>query len=104
MSDPAREILAEAGRYIAENGHHKGSMYSEDEVPEPPACAIGAIHSAAGFGSRGHHYVGAVELLTEELHGSLSFPWDGSTIAQWNDHPSTSAEDVILTLKRLGNE
>lgn len=104
MSEPARKVLAEAGKYIAENGHHKGSMYSEDEVPDPPACAIGAIHKVAGFGTRGHYYTGAVALLTEELCGSQDNPWDGSAIAQWNDHPNTSAEDVILTLKRLGHE
>ena len=92
----ARAVLRDAAEYIAEHGHAKGRFGG---VNDEPACAIGALVGAAGSRNAAR---AAMDIVSRSLGATRSYA--PAYITAWNDDPATSAEDVILTLKRLGNE
>jgi hypothetical protein len=103
-----REALRAASEYIAKNGHHKGSLYSYEgrSDQEPAACALGAIRqvtAVCGYYT-GDEYYSAVRRLTLHLMGAGHCGVGGEIIPKWNDAPETTAEEVILTLKRAAEE
>jgi hypothetical protein len=121
------ELLLKAAEDQAERGHHKGTYYKGDvgdpagQDREAPACAYGSLtraatngemadysHLAASFARReAAVLIGqAARLLADSLvrdRQSLNTfdPFD--VITRFNDHRSTTAEDVILAFKRAAH-
>ncbi|MFD8117045.1 DUF6197 family protein [Streptomyces microflavus] len=110
-----RDCFRKAAEYISEHGHYKGdyfkpewsglkpSLISIDDSPlrppaldddglTPPACAMGALHKVD---SSGWASFAAITALSNRL---------GCGVSSWNDDPATTAEDVILELKRAADE
>lgn len=110
MSDTdaqARALLGSAAAYISEHGHHKGAMFANEPSPAP-ACAIGSLVACGadmGMGLPDSAFSRAQHLLTNKITESYGgSEWEINAIADWNDDPATTAEDVILTMKRLAHE
>lgn len=110
----ARGTLADAATYIAENGHHKEGLFdlgmidAEDAPPGDvlPACALGAIMQSkpVSFDSLNIE-LRAIKILADAVAAADSGRrTPAGQVAEWNDAPERTAEDVILTLKRLGHE
>lgn len=105
MSDlevQARTALRKGAEYIAENGHYKKGFFPpdgrtfEDKIAEGyPACALGAVFATRGQMDDVFHL--AREILLASLDGY-------ETIGDWNDEEDRIAEEVILQMKRVGNE
>lgn len=114
----SNELLLKAADYIARNGHYKGAFHHGGMSMPPgdlhdfarPSCVLGAMRVVAGreginwtFAS----FVRAEKLLCEELgYDDYMREVEGETVAVvplWNDDPSTTAEDVILTMKRAAH-
>ncbi|MGW6255449.1 DUF6197 family protein [Streptomyces sp. NPDC055085] len=96
LSEADKAICRGAAQHIAEKGWHQGGYFADGDGAswERPACMLGAIAVVDdvvwGFGRWQN-------ILRPHLP-------DGFTQAhEWNDHPSTTAEDVILFLKELGS-
>ena len=96
------ELLLKAADDIAENGHHKGSYFA-GEGRTGAACALGALDRAAWGATRGVRYSYATERVLSEAIGLLVKQCGSGLIPRWNDAPGTTAEDVILTLKKAAN-
>lgn len=105
------EILRKASEYIAEHGHHKESFTKPDGTLTPPACAMGAITIACnGQGWLSQDVCTLIEESRTQLaqhlirEGQSGAGEPFQVIAVWNDYKRTSAEDVILALKRAADE
>lgn len=106
-----QEVLVKAAAAIAEHGHIKGGYGSIHSG----FCAVGAIRYAACGGtllSKVHdanadEVVQAAELLlVEELEGSGEYRWAPSVevvVPLFNDANATTAEDVMLMMKRAAH-
>lgn len=95
------EILLKAADDIATNGHYKGNYFAGGDRANGPACALGAIDRATyGRGLRTDFHPSP--LLASALH-LLAKEIGVSNIADWNDAPETTAEDVILAMKRAAH-
>lgn len=106
---PEENLLA-AANYLSEHGHHKEAYFEgmgcapldvsseglakgdREKYNGRPACAMGALYITAENYSV---LMEAAEMLNRAIPDSGSFSVPG-----WNDMRSTSAEDVILTMKR----
>lgn len=110
----SRELLIGAAEYISENGHTKDTYFGsrapgdgyldfEEAVDRKlPACARGAINAARIL--KGKASVASI-FAAEHLLSESILPGPGLiNIARWNDNPETSAEDVILALKKAGTD
>ena len=89
------EILIKAAELIAERGHCKGELYDNDGR----LCMMGAMEMATfgkTFGTTGNDY--ALETAIEKVLDEVD-----QSIPHFNDHPATTAEDAILTLKRAAH-
>ena len=118
MSDnmTPEEILLAAAEDQAKHGNTKGSFYKADVggLPplswrEQPACALGSIARVSGKVTT----AGYVEESTLDREvvirlantivrhtGLWNKCYPGAVISGFNDDPSTTAEDVILMMKR----
>jgi hypothetical protein len=101
MTDPARQLLADAANYIVEHGWTQKHMRDACGA----VCALGAIHHVpvttrdpADVTAISHLRFIAEMMLSEHpaVQGDVS-------IAHWNDHPDRTAEDVILTFREAAN-
>lgn len=96
-----RQALRAAAEYISEHGWCQGATFEGDLGQwmalrtTPPACALGALSIGTGQGFRYEMFFSARKLLAK----AAGLP-NGSAIPSWNDHPSQTAEDVILALKQ----
>ena len=90
------EILAKAAELLSERGHCKGEL----QDPSGRLCMMGALLTAA---------FGAVRFV-HTLHVSPNFTAYQTALLRlgevtlYNDHPTTTAEDAILTLKRAAHD
>lgn len=108
-----KQACRDAAEYIAEHGHCKGSYYywadiSFDTIAKnpqynPPACALGAIAKVTGqnVDDVRREYS---EPLGRMVGDKASYCGSGFGIQVFNDREETSAEDVILALKRFGED
>lgn len=112
-----KELLAKAAETMSKAGMAKKS-YCQDALPNSPVCAYGALTRAAtcgrtadyseiGFHATTEHIKRlidqAAELLAREINGSTS-PDEFATITNFNDRESTTAEDMVLHMKRAAND
>lgn len=93
MRKAAQETLKAAAEYISEHGWTQGEMSARDGS----VCAAGAIAAVSGYDNGRSAARGA-------FSGYLYHTEGWSSIADWNDQPDRTAEDVILTLKRAAEE
>lgn len=95
LADSAADLLDAAAHHIETYGHGKGRFV--DALGR--TCALGAItHQGEGMGT----YVRrrAVGALRETItHQETTIPW-AKGIAEWNDSPDTTADDVITTMQK----
>lgn len=97
MSIETAAILDEAADIIERNGHCKGFYYETtvDLAPaECPVCPLGAIGLA----------MGATNPKTDRAFGSpaevaLERYLDVATVADWNDDPDRTVDEVIAALR-----
>jgi hypothetical protein len=107
-----REILQAASAYISENGHNKGALYSWDGKlagQKPAACALGAIRSVLDDSDILNYFPAAMRLADYLKRECLTGPdWQqqnpSALVPAWNDRWETSAEEVILALKKAAEE
>ncbi|PRH79361.1 hypothetical protein C6N75_09765 [Streptomyces solincola] len=100
--EDVRANFRQAAEYISEHGHYKGGYFEGGLDPvvvvpsylTPAACAMGALAKVAA-GERSFVSESAVGYLDRRL---------GIPVGEWNDRPETTAEDVILELKRAADE
>lgn len=120
----AAELLERAAEILAERGHHKGGYVAMDS---PKVCAAGAVNTAwcehyrplrdrhdwpmppviAPSREAEDVHVAMLDRLHHAIYGGDGRRingWDVAEIASWNDLPETSAEDVILALKRAAGD
>ncbi|OII61166.1 hypothetical protein BJP40_06465 [Streptomyces sp. CC53] len=112
--DTVRQILRDAADYIAEHGHCKGRLESwSPDADLPAVCALGALrrtglrHGIAAYGA-------AVGQLADHLRSRdddprIPYAWkrwvdSAQLIPIYNDHEATTAEDVILAMKRAAED
>jgi len=110
-NDDPRELLKAASEYMAENGHIKRASFKygvpvkditdaqEMRAKGVPSCALGSIEGAWWRRGGCDSYMAmseATNIMTDWVRGNTGF----TNIPSWNDHPDTTAEDVILALKR----
>lgn len=97
MSATPQDVLREAARILMRDGWTQGEV----GTPGGTKCAVGAIKAACGV----HLYdwsdtaVAAADLLQNWVDPRGSY-----RVADWNDAPERTAEDVILALKRAAEE
>lgn len=97
MNTETADILDEAANVIERNGHCKGFYYdlSVDLPPaECPVCPLGAINLAMGNPNP----------KTDRVFGSpaevaMERYLDAASVADWNDDPDRTAEQVIAALR-----
>jgi hypothetical protein len=82
--------LKAAAEYISEHGWTQGMMREKDGS----VCAAGALLVVSGSESAGR----------EAFTGYLYHTGGWVNVADWNDQPDRTAEEVILTLKRAAEE
>jgi hypothetical protein len=116
------ETLLKAAEDIGEHGHNKQTYFGGNgHWSQGPACAFGAIARTQperymrAIGNGGFvlneevEKSAAAKLLAEQIrrdYPDLIPNNDGAdflAVIQYNDHPSTSAEDVILTMKKAAH-
>ncbi|MFD8117052.1 DUF6197 family protein [Streptomyces microflavus] len=108
----ARKNLELAAEYISKHGWHQGDYYSYRAtdaerlgIPaesHPPACALGAIFATAPDRNRaGMRTVPLVAMNALAKSLGLGVP---GLIGVWNDDLNTTAEDVILALKKAATK
>jgi hypothetical protein len=85
-----QETLKAAAEYISEHGWTQGMMREKDGS----VCAAGALLAVSGYESAGR----------EAFTGYLYHTGGWVNVADWNDQPDRTAEEVILTLKRAAEE
>jgi hypothetical protein len=88
--EQAAQVAEKAAELIAERGHCKGRYESADGS----LCAVGALRTAQGIMK-----MWTAGLATQTLNRRV-----GIAAVTWNDWDSTTAEDVILELKRTAEE
>lgn len=113
-------ILEKAAAYIAEHGWVQGENFADEEEEDwvwervqeftPAACALGAIYAVSDTDPDEVGVTEEVRDARERLSGFInSAPVTRvgvfsktavDVIADWNDAPGRTAEDVILTLRR----
>lgn len=112
----AQKILADAAVYIAENGWHQGGSFageSEDidfnwteiAATMPAACALGGIYFASNrypFEDMARARCAlAVVIEGTPMPDNLAGTSRAScVVAEFNDRDTTSAEDVLLMMKK----
>lgn len=97
-------IFEKAAEVLMKDGHCKDVTLDEDGS----RCAIGALMKANNWEEG---YMDAASDAAAELYRRGAFvPLAGKTdpslhpLAQWNDAPATTGEDVILLFKELSAE
>jgi hypothetical protein len=93
------QTLQQAADLIAQRGHHKGDYICGDTGA---VCALGAIQLAA-YGFTLSLFGGTCPPATTDLTLEVTRLLEaevGDNVPTWNDHPDTTAEDVILALKK----
>lgn len=110
------DILEGAIEVIERDGWHQGNPYpvrgstiaDMEASKKGPVCAIGAASRAyCGHANSGYvamsarrasldAYREAVERMADAL--------DGGSVAEFNDRPTTTKEDVVLMMKRAAHE
>lgn len=105
------EVLLKAADEIARYGLHKGN-YALREDPDSPVCALGGIKRAVygsvyGFAVDEKMSVeGAAVLKLENSIKKQGYEPECKQLAvipMWNDEPETTAEDVILAMKKAAH-
>lgn len=76
-----RRALLEGADYIERNGHCKNDYY-KGSGPLPKVCALGSLLQVGNI-SAGIHLERFI----------------GKNVGTWNDHPNTTAEQVIQTMR-----
>lgn len=108
-----QELLTKAAEDVATHGHWKGT-FSQSGVPDniAPACIYGALTRAATGTTTCYDTADlvvwtvnpliqqAADLLAKSI-GRDRDTW--YTVTQFNDADSTTAEDVILAMKRAAH-
>lgn len=113
------ETLIAAAEDMAKYGQAKETFFDSKPMPNgrydwktAPACAMGSLARVSG-GVQGEGIVndvqdgGAVHLLAEQIRRDGLMPEyadDYQAVTGFNDRDSTSAEDMILTMKRAAGE
>jgi hypothetical protein len=108
VNKEAQELLRKAADYMAEHGHTKGAFVDEGTGR---VCADGAIQAAGDWVSINGISVmeSARRLLANQVREDLgrdpvSDPVSAGVVQEviwdYNDRDETTAEDVILALKR----
>lgn len=116
MNDNVRDILRDSAEYIAEHGWVQGQSFegeSEDvdfswtriAATTPGACALGSIYYISNrfqFEDMARARIAlAATIEGVPPTGSLVQTSIASgVVAEWNDRPERSAEDVILMMKK----
>lgn len=108
LTKPAQELLHLAAEIAGKLGHHKNSMTRErwtdvvsGRAVPTACCTLGAIGLAAlkvtcdGFTER---------RAIDRLHDYLRPRPDFESIAEWNDRPETTREDVVAALIAAAQE
>lgn len=96
-------IFEKAAEVLMKDGHCKYTTLEEDGS----RCAIGALMKANDWQAG---YMEAAARAADKLKERGFVPGrDGMDptlhpLAQWNDAPATTGEDVILLFKELGSE
>lgn len=93
------DALDQAADYVRHNGHHKGSLYGAQVGDQRPACFVGAVHLFVQSHSQELAARAAVAQILGTSERQLVCP-----VALWNDHPGTTAEDVIDAMQRAAKE
>jgi hypothetical protein len=114
-STPA-DTLRGAAAYLAEYGWIRGQAFVDTTADQPPGCVYGAIRIACG-GSPHRHLTdeqdAAIDQAMEALachlqpvdrdgngmHRGSAYP----IVTGWNDHPHTTAGQVIAALHAAAN-
>lgn len=104
------EVLLKAANEIARCGHWKGWFSETDADPDSPVCAVGSINRVV-FGKANMCDVrwirtGQLDLnrvATMRLEAYLEQAVGEDSAALWNDRADTSAEDVILAMKKAAH-
>ena len=99
----AAEVLSKARDVLAERGWHQGDFAT---APDGAVCAVGAC-SVAAYGmptmiaeTFGDPDGETLLRLIRDVICDSQYADPMSTIAQWNDDPSRTYEDVVLALKQ----
>lgn len=114
IPETPEEVLLKAADEISRCGLHKGFFTVNPDDPDSAVCLLGAIkrvvygNACSGtVGARGYANIGyantflaqeAVSLLADSLNHA-----DGD-LPVWNDLPGTTAEDVILQMKKAAHD
>lgn len=95
LAEPTADLLDAAAARLAEHGHCKGVTRELDGR----SCALGAIQTV---GWRWNMFVtrNAVKSLYNTLTSFSDAEDEAYSIATWNDHPDTTADDVITTMQK----
>ncbi len=103
MNTP-NEILLKAAEHMEKVGFHQGGFYKrgEDEYSTSrdnvlPCCARGAMEQAA-YTCDGIGFVDAARQLLVKHLGLVEQP-NREPIANWNDEPGRTKEEVIAALR-----
>lgn len=116
IDSQAREACTKAAEYISTNGWYQNALYGPT-LPgkeRASACAVGAIIASVPITEDRLEAVEvqgrAVEMVANEVTSydydpqDLTLPAGYRVGCLFNDLPTTTAEDVILTLKKLGSK
>jgi hypothetical protein len=87
----ASQIVYEAIGVLAEHGWIKGHARTQDGF-----CALGAMAHVAN-----RNNLSVSQMLSVLEQASASF---GEGLMKYNDDPSTSYEDIVLTMKTVANK
>ncbi|MEU3052239.1 DUF6197 family protein [Streptomyces griseus] len=109
--DPVTELLGKAIEVLERDGWHQGAYCSKgagrfgaDFYAYGPddggsVCALGALNRANSGNAWAVHRDPDVSLVRTQAHQRLSDEIGGG-VPDWNDNPSRTYEDVILTFKK----